>query len=138
MDLYLKQTLKSIVFKGVLLCMLCMLLYSVEFYFMGSAVAMQQTPSIAVLATLFFALSLFSSTIYLQVMRRGGKMVFGYYILITIIRLLFAATIIAVYVVVFKENLLAFVINILAFYLVEMITSVIHYTKMERCVQHKK
>lgn len=138
MDLYLKQTLRAIVFKGVLLSLLCLLIYLTEFYAMRPAVYQQQAGYVAGLFVLFFMFSALSYFIYMKVLRKGGKMVFAYYMLSTIVRLFVTITVLVVYVVVVKENLWAFVISIIAFYLVEMVTSIRHYTRMERLSSKQK
>lgn len=138
MDLYLKQTLRAIVFKGVLLSLLCLLIYLTEFFAMGPTVYQQQTGYVAGLFVLFFMFSALSYFIYMKVLRKGGKMVFAYYMLSSIVRLFVTVTVLVVYVVIVKENLWAFDISIIAFYIVELVTSIRHYTKMERLSSKQK
>jgi len=132
MDAQLKLTLQSHIVKAFSLCLAGVALFLAERSWLGMDVAIQQMPCIIGIATLFFALGLPTSAVYLRIMRNGGKQVMGFYILQKGIRLMLAVAILVFYALAGHDNLLAFALNLFALYIVEMVASVIYTTKMER------
>lgn len=131
MDAPLKLTLQSLALKAVSLFVASIALFLAERAWMGRDVAIQQIPCIVVIATLFFALSLAASAIYLRIMRNGGKQAMGFYILHKGVRLMLAIAILIFYAFASHNNLLAFALNLFVLYIVEMVVSIVYTTKME-------
>lgn len=138
MDAPLKLTLRSQVAKAVSLALTGIALFLAEYAWFGRDAALQQMPCIISIATLFFALSLAASAIYLRIMRNGGKQAMGFYILHKGIRLMLAIAILVFYAFASHNNLLAFALNLFVLYIVEMVASVIYTTKMERITKLKQ
>lgn len=100
--------------------------------------AVQQVPCIILLTTLFFAVGLLANTVYLPLVRKGGKHLMGYYLLYKVVRFLLAIVLLVVYAVAGFENLLTFAINLLVVYLIEMICSIVFCAQIERNIQINK
>lgn len=138
MDAFVKVTVQSLVIKAVAYCVAGILLYLADIALWGQPVAVQQLPCILLLATLFFAYGLAFAYPYLCVMRRGGKLATSMYLLQGGCRLMLAIVIIVVYAVAGKANLAAFALNLFALYIIGMITSLIHSTRMEHLSKTKQ
>lgn len=132
MDAQLKLTFQSHIVKAFILCLAGVALFLAERAWLGEETAIQQMPCIVGIATLFFALGLPASAVYVRIMRNGGKQAMGFYILQKGIRLMLAVAILVFYAFACHDNLLAFALNLFALYIVEMVASVIYTTKMER------
>lgn len=132
MDAQQRVTLRSQIVKAFSLCLAGVLLFLAERAWLGRDTAIQQVPWIVGIATLFFALVLPASAMFLRIMRNGGKRAMGFYILHKGVRLMLAIALLVLYAFASRDNLLVFAINLFALYIVEMVTSVIYATKMER------
>lgn len=137
MDRYLKQTVVSLVLKAVSFCLTGVLLFFAERSFMGQEGAVQQVPYIILITTLFFALGLLGNMVFLGLARKNSKYIMGYYLLFKVVRLLLAVVLLVIYAIAVRHNLLAFAVNVLVLYVVEMVLSIMHCTRMERKIQNK-
>lgn len=133
-----KYTLESILLKAISLSVTCVLLFLGVHACCGWEAALQQVPFLVITATLFFALSIASHAVYQIVMRRGGNIITGFYMLCKVVRLFLAIAILVIYAIANRQNLLAFSLNLLALYTVSMVTTIIHYAKVEHNFRKKQ
>lgn len=138
MDNLRKYTLESILLKAISLSVTCVLLFLGTHACCGWEAALQQAPFLVITATLFFALSIASHAVYQIVMRRGGNIITGFYMLCKVVRLFLAIAILVIYAIANRQNLLAFSLNLLALYTVSMVTTIIHYAKVEHNFRKKQ
>lgn len=138
MDNLRKYTLDSILLKAISLFVTYILLFLGDHACCGWEAALQQAPFLVITATLFFALSLASHAIYQIVMRRGGSIITGFYMLCKVVRLFLAIAILMIYAIANRQNLLAFSLNLLALYTVSMVTTIIYYAKVEHNISKKQ
>lgn len=132
MDAQLKLTLRSHIVKAFGLCLTSVVLLLAERAWIGRDTAVQQVPCIVGIVTLFFALGIPATAFYLRIMRNGGKQAMSFYFLHKGIRLMLAIALLVFYAFARRGNLPTFALNLFALYIVEMVTSVIYTTKMER------
>lgn len=138
MDTVKKKLIISQAMKAVLLCLIGVILFLAEQYWIGRDVAIRQVPIIVGAATFFFAFGMLCSSIYLRIMRNGGKWAMNYYLLHTMIRLFVVVVSIVLYALLAHTDLLPFSLNVFIIYLTEMICSTVTSVKIEHLMQHKK
>jgi len=138
MDILLVRMIKNQVFKAITLCIAGMVLFAAEMWIGSREIAMQQVTSILVLATLFFAFGLLSASIYIKVMRGGGKWAMQYYMLAKSLRFFLALIILIVYALLIQTNLAVFAINLFVIYLIDIAYSTALSIRIEQQTKNKK
>lgn len=132
MDIYLKHTVQWLTVKALAFCLSGGGLFFADASLWGRETALSQVPCILLISILFFSLAVLGQLFYLPIMRKGGKGVLGYYLLYKVVRLLLAISLLVGYAFHNREFLLPFALNIVVLYLVEMVISILHSTRMER------
>lgn len=103
-----------------------------EAILVGRTEAFGQAPCLILLATLFFAFGILCFPIFSLLMRKGGKVLVGFYLVSKIIILLASIVILVAYALKDGQDLLLFALNILSLYVAFLIISTWFYIKAER------
>lgn len=138
MDAHVKLTLQCQSLRAFALFATGILLFLAENAWMGREIAVQQMPCIVGVATLFFALGLFSALLYIRIMRGGGRQAAGFYVLNQGLRLMLAVAVLLFYAFIVRTNLVAFALNLFVLYIVEIVFSLIYSTRMEHLTKKNK
>lgn len=137
MDKFLKLSFKNIIVKAVCFCLIGIILFFFNCLLQGKDIAIQQILGILFVSTLFFAYSLLASVAYIKIIRSGQKIITNFYILHEGIQILLAIGIIVFYAFARLNNLLTFSLNLFVLYIIQLITSVIYFIKMEHLIKFK-
>ena len=132
MDKLLRTTIKAQMLKALAFCVTGVLLFLIAQACSGRVAAIQQIVFIIGLSGVFFAMGLMVNSIYLSLVRKGSKQFMGFFLLCKLARFVVAVLLLVIYALADGSNLLLFAINLLVFYLVEMVLSVIYYARVER------
>lgn len=137
MDKFLKLSFKNIIVKAVCFCLIGIILFPFNCLLQDKDIAIQQILGILFVSTLFFAYSLLASVAYIKIIRSGQKIITSFYILHEGIQILLAIGIIVFYAFARLNNLLTFSLNLFVLYIIQLITSVIYFIKMEHLIKFK-
>ena len=124
--------LNALLLKAIVFCIICVLLFFIEFLVAGKEVAFQQVPYLVVISTIFFATAIGGGLLFTLVMKNGGKKAIGFYLLAKVLRLFLSMAILLLYALADCRNIFAFSMNLLVLYLASMITSIIYYVRVEQ------
>lgn len=130
-----RRTLWTILLKAAVYILTGALLVLADYYIVGRVTAARQMFAITLITSVLFIGTLIGNTIYLQIMKKGGKGAVGYYLANKLVRLLAAVGVVVGYAVAGGSDLAVFSINLFVLYIVSTGLSLFHYSKMERILK---
>lgn len=132
-----KQIARYVAVEAVAYCVLAPLLVWIETGMCGADVALKQVVPVTLAATVYFAYSLLAYAVFYAMASKGGRSLVGFYLGSKMLILLLTFAALAVYGVASGPNVLLFALNLVALYMVYLLTSSLLYASAERKLNQK-
>lgn len=114
------------------------LLYFTNLAFGGQQVAMQQVPFIMMVTLLFFIIAILTYTLHSRLVKSGGKKIMMFYLASKVGKILLTLTILVIYAVAVKNNLLYFTASLGWLYLIGLIITTLYFSESEKQQKQSK